>query len=75
MPHRSPRVVSEMNIHEVCERVRLIMVSEFPRGLTITRDYDASATGVSWRQRQLIQALLNVVRNAAQALGKPDRGR
>ncbi|MGZ8992998.1 MAG: nitrogen regulation protein NR(II) [Burkholderiaceae bacterium] len=68
MPHRSPRVVSDVNIHEVCERVRLIMVSEFPRGLTITRDYDASAPEFRGDKEQLIQALLNVVRNAAQAL-------
>ena len=68
MPHRSPRVISEMNIHEVCERVRLIMVSEFPRGLAITRDYDASAPEFRGDKEQLIQALLNVVRNAAQAL-------
>ena len=68
MPHRAPRVVSEMNIHEVCERVRLIMVSEFPRGLTINRDYDASAPEFRGDKEQLIQALLNVVRNAAQAL-------
>jgi two-component system nitrogen regulation sensor histidine kinase GlnL len=68
MPHRAPRVVSEMNIHEVCERVRLIIVSEFPRGLAITRDYDASAPEFRGDKEQLIQALLNVVRNAAQAL-------
>jgi two-component system nitrogen regulation sensor histidine kinase GlnL len=68
MPHRAPRVVAEMNIHEVCERVRLIMVSEFPRGLTITRDYDASTPEFRGDKEQLIQALLNVVRNAAQAL-------
>ncbi len=68
MPHRSPRVVSELNIHEVCERVRLIMVSEFPRGLSIERDYDASVPELRGDREQLIQALLNVVRNAAQAL-------
>ncbi|MDQ3215360.1 MAG: nitrogen regulation protein NR(II) [Pseudomonadota bacterium] len=68
MPHRSPRVVSELNIHEVCERVRLIMVSEFPRGLSIERDYDASVPELRGDKEQLIQALLNVVRNAAQAL-------
>ncbi len=68
MPHRAPRVVSELNIHEVCERVRLIMVSEFPRGLAIARDYDASVPEFRGDKEQLIQALLNVVRNAAQAL-------
>ena len=70
MPHRSPRVVSELNIHEVCERVRLIMVSEFPRGLSIERDYDASVPELRGDKEQLIQALLNVVRNAAQALDR-----
>jgi len=68
MPHRAPRVVSELSIHEVCERVRLIMVSEFPRGLSIVRDYDASVPELFGDKEQLIQALLNVVRNAAQAL-------
>ena len=68
MPRRTPRVVSELNIHEVCERVRLIMASEFPRGLSIVRDYDASVPEFRGDKEQLIQALLNVVRNAAQAL-------
>ena len=68
IPRRAPRVLAELNIHEVCERVRLIMVSEFPRGLTIKRDYDASVPEFRGDKEQLIQALLNVVRNAAQAL-------
>ncbi len=68
MPHRAPRVISDLNIHEVCERVRLIMVSEFPRGLAIVRDYDASVPEFRGDKEQLIQAMLNVVRNAAQAL-------
>ena len=68
MPHRAPRVVSDLNIHEVCERVRLIIVSEFPRGLAIVRDYDASVPEFRGDKEQLIQAMLNVVRNAAQAL-------
>lgn len=68
IPRRAPRVLAQMNIHEVCERVRLIMVAEFPRGLVITRDYDASVPEFSGDKEQLIQALLNVVRNAAQAL-------
>lgn len=67
-PHRAPRVVSDVNIHEVCERVRRVMLAEFPRGLTIDRDYDASAPEFRGDKEQLIQALLNIVRNAAQAL-------
>ena len=67
-PHRVARVVGELNIHEVCERVRLVMLAEFPRGLTIERDYDASVPNFHGDREQLIQALLNIVRNATQAL-------
>lgn len=66
--HRLPRVVSELNIHEVCERVRSVILAEYPAGLTIERDYDASVPELRGDKEQLIQALLNVVRNAAQAL-------
>jgi len=67
-PHRGPRVVDSMNIHEVCERVRTVILAEFPTGLRIVRDYDASVPNFRGDREQLIQALLNVVRNAAQAL-------
>jgi two-component system nitrogen regulation sensor histidine kinase GlnL len=66
--HRSPRVVADLNIHEVCERVRSVMLAEYPNGLLIDRDYDASVPELRGDREQLIQALLNVVRNAAQAL-------
>ena len=67
-PHRSPRVIAEFSMHEVTERVRSVILAEFPRGLTVTRDYDASAPELRGDKEQLIQAVLNVVRNAAQAL-------
>ena len=41
-PHRRPHVVGPVNIHEVCERVRSLIVAEFPRGLQVIRDYDIS---------------------------------
>jgi len=66
--HRAPRVVAELNIHEVCERVRSVILAEYPSGLLIERDYDASVPEFRGDREQLIQALLNVVRNAAQAL-------
>jgi two-component system nitrogen regulation sensor histidine kinase GlnL len=44
------------------------MLAEFPRGLTIERDYDVSVPDLRGDKEQLIQALLNIVRNAAQAL-------
>jgi two-component system nitrogen regulation sensor histidine kinase GlnL len=67
-PHRMPREVAEFNVHEVCERVRAVILAEFPRGLDLVRDYDASVPNCSGDKEQLIQALLNIVRNAAQAL-------
>ena len=67
-PHRTPRVVARFNVHEVCERVRAVISAEFPRGLEFVRDYDASVPDIEGDKEQLIQALLNVVRNAAQAL-------
>ena len=66
--HRVPRVVADLNIHEVCERVRSVIMAEYPNGLLIDRDYDASVPEFRGDREQLIQALLNVVRNAAQAL-------
>jgi two-component system nitrogen regulation sensor histidine kinase GlnL len=62
--------VGSVNIHEVCERVRAVILAEFPRGLTIERDYDVSVPELRGDKEQLIQALLNIARNAAQALGE-----
>jgi two-component system nitrogen regulation sensor histidine kinase GlnL len=67
-PHRTPRSVDRFNIHEVFERVRAVIGAEFPRGLTIARDYDASIPDFEGDREQLIQAVLNLVRNAAEAL-------
>jgi two-component system nitrogen regulation sensor histidine kinase GlnL len=67
-PHRAPRVVTEYSVHEICERVRTVILAEFPHGLEIQRDYDASVPSGRGDKEQLIQALLNIVRNAAQAL-------
>jgi two-component system nitrogen regulation sensor histidine kinase GlnL len=39
-PHRRPHVVGDVNIHEVCERVRSLILAEFPKGLKVVRDYD-----------------------------------
>lgn len=68
VPHRAPRIVSDVNIHEVCERVRSLVLAEYPRGLRIVRDYDASVPEFRGDKSQLIQAVLNIVRNAAEAL-------
>jgi len=65
-PHR-PSQRAPVNIHEVCERVRSLILAEFPE-LVIRRDYDASLPEICGDREQLIQAVLNIVRNAAQAV-------
>jgi len=67
-PHRKPHVVSDVNVHEVCERVRALIQAEFPRGLEVQRDYDISIPDFRGDREQLIQAVLNIAHNAAQAL-------
>jgi two-component system nitrogen regulation sensor histidine kinase GlnL len=67
-PHRRPHVVGDVNIHEVCERVRSLIVSEFPKGLRVIRDYDTSIPEFRGDLEQLIQAVLNIAHNAALAL-------
>lgn len=69
-PHRRPHVVGDVNIHEVCERVRSLIVSEFPKGLRVIRDYDISIPEFRGDREQLIQAVLNIAHNAAQALAE-----
>jgi two-component system, NtrC family, nitrogen regulation sensor histidine kinase GlnL len=69
-PHRRPHVVGDVNIHEVCERVRSVVLAEFPRGLVVMRDYDVSLPDFRGDREQLIQALLNIVQNAAHALAE-----
>ncbi|MDN4053471.1 nitrogen regulation protein NR(II) [Massilia sp. YIM B02763] len=67
-PHRRPHIVGDVNIHEVCERVRSLVLAEFPAGLAIRRDYDASIPEFRGDKEQLIQTVLNIVHNATQAL-------
>jgi two-component system nitrogen regulation sensor histidine kinase GlnL len=63
-PHRAPRV-EPVSIHEVLERVRSLVEAEF--GVTVQRDYDPSLPDILGDREQLIQAALNIARNAAQA--------
>ena len=67
-PHRRPHLVGDVNVHEVCERVRSLILAEFPKGLKVWRDYDTSLPEFRGDREQLIQAVLNIAHNAAQAL-------
>ncbi|MEK9802327.1 MAG: nitrogen regulation protein NR(II) [Curvibacter sp.] len=69
-PHRRPHVVGDVNIHEVCERVRSLILAEFPKGLRVVRDYDTSIPEFRGDREQLIQAVLNIAHNACQVLGE-----
>ena len=69
-PHRRPHVVGDVNIHEVCERVRSLILAEFPRGLRVVREYDTSIPEFRGDREQLIQAVLNIAHNACQALAE-----
>ena len=66
-PHRVPRP-EQLNIHEVLERVRSVLLAEYHGRIKIKRDYDVSLPPIRGDSEQLIQATLNVARNAAQAL-------
>jgi two-component system nitrogen regulation sensor histidine kinase GlnL len=69
-PHRHPHLVGDVNIHEVCERVRLLILAEFPKGLKVVRDYDTSIPEFRGDREQLIQTVLNIAHNACQALAE-----
>lgn len=66
-PHR-PMQPGPVNIHEILERVRSLLSAEFPQTLTVIRDYDTSLPELVGDREQLIQAVLNIARNAAQAI-------
>jgi two-component system nitrogen regulation sensor histidine kinase GlnL len=56
-----------LNIHDVLERVRRLILAEFP-AVNFMRDYDTSLPDITADREQLIQAILNISRNAAQAM-------
>lgn len=63
LPNKGP-----LNIHEVLERVRQLVQAECSGSLTIKCDYDPSIPDIQADKDQLIQAILNIVRNAVQAI-------
>lgn len=66
-PHRVPKY-EPTNIHEVLERVRSLLLAESPNHIRVIRDYDTSLPELIGDREKLIQAVLNIARNAAQAL-------
>lgn len=67
-PNRLP-TKQLLNVHEVVEHVRQLVQAEAPEDVSFLRDYDPSIPDIRADREQLIQAMLNVVRNAMQAIG------
>lgn len=63
-------VKGDVNVHSVLEHVIRLVDAESPGWISFKRDYDPSLPPVHADEAQLIQALLNIVSNAAQALEK-----
>lgn len=61
-------LLAPANIHEVLERVSQLVDMESQGSITLLRDYDPSVPDVLIDREQMIQAVLNIVRNAMQAL-------
>jgi two-component system nitrogen regulation sensor histidine kinase GlnL len=69
--HKEP-----VNIHSVLDHVRQIAQTGFARGLKVVADYDPSLPPVPGNKDKLIQAFLNLVKNASEAVeGLPEPGR
>jgi two-component system nitrogen regulation sensor histidine kinase GlnL len=62
-----------INIHTVLDRVKAIAKAGFARDIKISENYDPSLPPVYANRDQLVQVFLNLIKNAAEAVGnKPD---
>src|SRR5271167_600692 len=57
-----------INVHELLERVYHLLRGEAPEGVVVDRDYDPSLPPLTVDPNHIIQAMLNLGRNAVQAL-------
>lgn len=61
--------IESVNVHELIERVLLLLQGDQQTAAVINRDYDPSLPNLSVDKDQIVQALLNIARNAVQATG------
>lgn len=61
-------ILRPVNVHELTERVRMLSAADASPGVTIERDYDPSLPPLTVDADQIIQALLNLMRNALQSV-------
>src|SRR5258708_3374453 len=69
----SPPRTRRLSVHEICEYVYQLLRNEAPPGVSIERDYDPSLPDGRFDRNEIIQALLNIARNALQALAGSGR--
>ena len=62
--------LTKVNVHEPLERVRSLILSQTNKSVNIVRDYDLSLPEVNADRDQLIQIILNICVNAAQAFSE-----
>jgi two-component system nitrogen regulation sensor histidine kinase GlnL len=72
-PNRLP-APSLVNIHTLLERVRQLVLAEEDRRLNLVRDYDPSIPDIHVDSDTVVQALLNIVRNAARVVRNQSDG-
>jgi two-component system nitrogen regulation sensor histidine kinase GlnL len=63
-----------VNIHAVLEHVKKIAISGFARYIRVVEEYDPSLPPVYANRDQLVQVFLNLVKNAAEAVGEMSEG-
>jgi two-component system nitrogen regulation sensor histidine kinase GlnL len=59
-----------VNVHELIDHVYRLARAEAPSGVAIERDYDPSLPLLALDRDLMVQAMLNLARNAVQALGE-----
>lgn len=64
-----PLTKEPVNIHDVLNHVRRLAESGFARGMRFVEDYDPSLPPIPGNRDKLVQAFLNLVKNAAEAIG------
>ncbi len=67
-PQQKPEL-ELLNIHEITEHVYSLINADGEKQVTISRDYDASIPELMVDRDQLIQVVLNIVKNAYEAVG------
>lgn len=68
-PAHHPRK-QPVNVHELLQHVGHLLAAEAPPNTTVERDYDPSLPPIALDRHQIIQAMLNLGRNALQALAQ-----